>query len=165
MEYVVFLACVLAIALLCGAVLRSVSVRRAPQRQSDASRRTSITMARDAARTRHGGVPWGWPDGGRRLPRRPNRAGGRSSDATGRGEWVDQLLAQKRTVDDPEYRDRARQSLRALVEDRYGGSAPARRRQEGGRDQRSGRTSLAVGEANGAAPIRSLSKLKSPWGW
>jgi len=60
--------------------------------------------------------------------------------------WADTLLARKRTVDeDPEHRRRAQASVRAMVEDRFGGQG--RRPDEATADARPG------------------AGLRTPWGW
>ncbi|MEJ2400168.1 MAG: hypothetical protein P8Y52_02135 [Xanthomonadales bacterium] len=81
------------------------------------------------------------------------------------GRWVDALVTPKRTVDDdPEYRRRAQESLRTLLEDRYGGAAtraagsPRKGRSADGSIERT---------VGGPAPRRDrgIKGVRTPWGW
>jgi hypothetical protein len=68
---------------------------------------------------KHVPTPWGWPGSDVRQGKlRDAHQGNGSSPA--RQSWIDQLLSEKRTVDDRAYQLRKEASLRALLEDRFG---------------------------------------------
>lgn len=71
-------------------------------------------------------TPWGWPGA--------EHHGGESVQGGGYGDmaahgglrrWVDHLIAEKRTIQDEDYLKRREDSLRALLEDRYGRAVKA----------------------------------------
>ena len=132
-------------------------------------------------------TPWGWPGSDARQ--------GRGSHGNGSSlkEWMEHLVAEKRTVDD-DYRQLKREALRSMVEDRFGhaarpGEMPYRkvkppRLQDPNRppDQMdnfpSGRTNAIVkglsrtpgkprmGQSeNGHRKTAGLDRIKKPWGW
>jgi len=71
-------------------------------------------------------TPWGWPGSANRP------AGGEGHSAMPRGiqlapsglmqRWIDHLMAEKRTVEDEEYRESRQAALRSMIEDRFGRS-------------------------------------------
>jgi hypothetical protein len=67
-------------------------------------------------------TPWGWP--GSELHGEESGHGaadpGKIGGHGGLRRWVDHLIAEKRTIEDETYRKRRQDSLRALLEDRYG---------------------------------------------
>ena len=165
MEYVVFLAIVLAVTLFFGVFFGLIGSRRAkpvarPVTGKGFQAEPAEAPGHGTARTRGGSVPWGWPG---------NTNHGQRVDAADAGDvfglWVDQVLAQKRTVDDPEYRDRAHRSLRALIEDRYGRSADDERRSRVNNPERTAGSPRAPDGARAPAPMPSLSRVRTPWGW
>ena len=165
MEYVFFLAIVLAVTLVFGIVFGLFGSRRVKPRARRVVRVQNEAVqagaqARGADRTRGGSVPWGWPG---------NANHGQRFDAADAGDvfglWVDQVLAQKRTVDDPEYRDRAHRSLRALVEDRYGRFADDESRSRVNNGARPAGSPRAPDGPRARAPMPSLSRVRTPWGW
>jgi hypothetical protein len=164
LEYLVFLAAVLLILALCGLLLflgarraRGNGVQpgkpRADARSSQgpwrpASRSNTSVAPRASARSR-GGAP---------LTRRGDRDEG-LGDALGR--WVDSLVAQKRTVEeDADYRVRTHDSLRVLLEDRYGSRVS---RSSGSADHEAPerRDAPHAGRPGG----RGVTGVKTPWGW
>jgi len=133
-------------------------------------------------------IPWGWPGSEARN--------GRGSNGNGISlkEWIEHLVAEKRTVDDEAYRELKREALRSMVEDRFGhaakpGEMPYRkvkppRLQDPDRppDQMdnfpSGRTDAIVRKlsrqpgvprvdrsGNGRRKAAGLDQIKKPWGW
>lgn len=97
---------------------RSREQERAGHRASSGAYRHAI-IERELKKVR---TPWGWP-GGTAQGRAP------APDAQGQVEvvmqnglrrWVDHLVTEKRTVQDETYLRRREDSLRALLEDRYG---------------------------------------------
>lgn len=127
-------------------------------------------------------TPWGWPG---HIGHRGHSAGSglsRSFSSTDHRiaddslqQWVDRLMAEKRTVQDREYILRKKASLRALLEDRYGKSA-------GGYDQvdnnrktsaeritsslkRDARQLRDVGSRRTTRNISELQDIRMPWGW
>ena len=164
MDYLVFLTAVLLILALCGLLLflgarrarangfRPASARADTSNPQDpwrpVSRSNTGVAPRASARSR----------GGAALTRPGDRDEG-LGDALGR--WVDSLVAQKRTVEeDADYRVRTHDSLRVLLEDRYGR-----------------RVSRSSGSADHEAPERrdaphggrpggrGVTGVKTPWGW
>jgi hypothetical protein len=75
-------------------------------------------------------TPWGWPGSdvghGAKDGRYLHRIGPGSSLSSLR-HWVERLVAEKRTVDDAEYRQMKSEALRSMVEDRYGHTPQATR--------------------------------------
>jgi hypothetical protein len=64
-------------------------------------------------------TPWGWPGSDlRQGGLRDSHYGNGSSGS--RPSWINQLVSEKRTVDDSAYQLRKQASLRALLEDRFG---------------------------------------------
>jgi len=133
-------------------------------------------------------TPWGWPGSDGR------HGGGSSGHGISLKEWIEHLVAEKRTVDDEGYREQKREALRSMVEDRFGhavkpGEMAFRkvkppRLQDPDRppDQMdnfpSGRTEAIVkglssqpGKprigrfASGNRKTAGLDRIKKPWGW
>jgi len=140
-------------------------------------------------------TPWGWP--GSEL-----HGGEPAHGADGPGElgahgglrrWVDHLIAEKRTIQDETYLKRRQDSLRALLEDRYGRAVkpsemtyrkvkPPLLRDpslpydqmdnfpSGKADQIASGLDRQPDAARGGDEVRlkktgSLKEIKTPWGW
>lgn len=133
-------------------------------------------------------IPWGWPGSDARHGRRSHGNG------ISLKQWIEHLVAEKRTVDDEVYCELKREALRSMVEDRFGhaakpGEMPYRkvkppRLQDPNRppDQMdnfpSGRTDAIVRKlsrqpgvprvdrsGNGRRKAAGLDQIKKPWGW
>jgi hypothetical protein len=73
-------------------------------------------------------IPWGWPGSGLRRRDNANLALNEPGPADRPGSmksWIDHLIAEKRTVEDDDFRARKQAALRSMVEDRYGRSIRA----------------------------------------
>jgi len=133
-------------------------------------------------------APWGWPGSD---VRHGHEAGSGAGSLKG---WIDHLIAEKRTIEDDEYRQHNSEALRFMVEDRFGHAAqPTRMKYSKVKPPRladpnrphdqmdnfpSGRTDAIVsklskqpGKAAGVTrrgPFRKaagLENIKKPWGW
>jgi hypothetical protein len=133
-------------------------------------------------------TPWGWPGSNIRHGHEP---GGGTGSLKG---WIDHLIAEKRTVEDDEYRQHNSEALRSMLEDRFGHAAqPTRMKYSKVKPPRladpnrphdqmdnfpSGRTDAIVsklskqpgkaGEVARSGPFRKtagLENIKKPWGW
>ena len=164
--------------------------KRRKQHDTDRSHDAPIPVRKGVLRRELKKVPtpWGWPGSDARPGHRSNGHG------IALKEWMEHLVAEKRTVDDEDYRQMKREALRSMVEDRFGhaarpGEMPYRkvkppRLQDPNRppDQMdnfpSGRTDAIVkglsrtpgkpriGELeNGHRKTASLDRIKKPWGW
>lgn len=137
-------------------------------------------------------VPWGWPGSTQELRHHEfTKAGGHGS-ASPLHRWADQLISQKKTVDDDEYQKRKQESFRALLEDRFSSHctanyieyrktrAPMLRDPSEPHDQMdnfpSGRLHKIQSRLSQQPNVRSiaasartksqtLSAVKTPWGW
>ena len=100
-------------------------------------------------------TPWGWP-GNQGVPMRAEDH--KVSESLHR--FVDHLLAEKQTVETREYVLKNTDSIRMLIEDRYGRSAkrPLQKQQ----------TDSTSSEPRGGPSPRVKSQLhevRTPWGW
>ncbi len=73
-------------------------------------------------------TPWGWP--GSELRREDGEDTGLHGlelhhNSSSMKRWIDQLFADKRTVDDDQYRSQRQAAVRAMIEDRFGRSPQA----------------------------------------
>ena len=72
-------------------------------------------------------TPWGWPGSANRPADGESNAklpaGARVSSGVLQ-RWIDHLMAEKRTVEDQEYRESRHAALRSMIEDRFGRSLP-----------------------------------------
>lgn len=145
---------------------------------------------------RHVPTPWGWPGSDLHGTGHAPQGSDGTYEVVRQGalrRWVDQLIAEKRTVQDESYMRRREDSLRALLEDRYGRSVkatemtyrkvkpPLLRDPSEPHDQMdnfpSGKTDQIVSglDKQPDAPKRtvdrplrktgSLKEVKTPWGW
>jgi hypothetical protein len=136
-------------------------------------------------------VPWGWPG----HNNTPAIQDGEDGIATSLQRWVDHLVREKRTVDDAEFLSKRTESLKAMLEDRYGRAstmaampyrktkAPLLRDPSAPHDQMDnfpgGKTaSITTGLSRQpgptGAPARSMGQrsksaglhdVRTPWGW
>jgi hypothetical protein len=134
-------------------------------------------------------TPWGWAGSNIRHGHGVNNHGGISLK-----EWIEHLVAEKRTVDDDDYRKLRQEALRSMLEDRFGHAVkpgeityrkvkppqlldPARPADQMDNFP-SGRTDAIVkklspqpGKPNpgwGGQRVRKavgLDQIKKPWGW
>jgi len=142
-------------------------------------------------------TPWGWAGSAVRHGNEPGSGAHWSALAghpTSLKQWIERLSAEKRTVEDEEYRRRNSDALRSMVEDRYGHAphptkmkyskvkAPRLRDPDRPHDQMdnfpSGRTGAIVGKLSqqpGGSQlgnslgrrrkVAGLENIKKPWGW
>lgn len=142
-------------------------------------------------------TPWGWPGSITRpaaAEGHPMRSPGIQLASGGLQRWIDQLMAEKRTVDDREYLESRHAALRSMIEDRFGRSPqpqemayrkvkpPRLMDPERPHDQMdnfpSGKTERIVSGLkqlpDAARPMQSalaarrsasLGDIKTPWGW
>ena len=155
LEYLVFLTVVLVVVGLCVLVAVSVSRRPAGWNATDGID-LKVLRRRIDGRSGHA-TPWGWPGARNESSSARHAADDGLTDALGR--WVEAVLAQKRTVDDdPDFQRRQQASIRALVEDRYGGGR--------GSTPRSRNDSLRADVRPAPSRNRAIgSQVKTPWGW
>lgn len=133
-------------------------------------------------------TPWGWP--GSDLRHGPETPGASGSLR----DWIGHLVAEKRTVEDDEYRLHNSEALRFMMEDRFGQAAqPSRMKYRKVKPPRladpsrpydqmdnfpSGRTDAIVSKLSkqpreaaadpSDTPVRKavgLENIKKPWGW
>ena len=72
-------------------------------------------------------TPWGWPGSASQPASREGHATLPAGSLVSSGvfqRWIDHLVAEKRTVEDQEYRESRHAALRSMVEDRFGRSTP-----------------------------------------
>ena len=92
--------------------------KKASTRDTDQKYRHAI-IERELQKVR---TPWGWPGSELHGVESVHGAAdpGKQGVHGGLRRWVDHLIAEKRTIEDETYRKRRQDSLRALLEDRYG---------------------------------------------
>ena len=140
----------------------------------------SVSPSRQASQAP---TPWGWP-GHQGHGNFMESSAGRSfssgnPEVSGMAlqQWVDRLLSEKRTVEDQEYLLKKNDSLRALLEDRYGTTNGARNALPGdvesGTEHDQFRSSLKrdarqltdVGATGSSGKTSELKDIRMPWGW
>jgi len=133
-------------------------------------------------------TPWGWPGSDARHGADSRHAGDRLRD------WIDHVVAQKRTVEDNDYRLHQSEALRSMIEDRFGHAArpaemqyskvkpprladPARPHDQMdnfpsgktdaivGKLSRHSRKSKVISRANPVRKAAGVENIKKPWGW
>ena len=199
MEYLYYLLVIGSLIALCLYLFRPASSW--PRKPQPAEARPGLAQAKQDAAVQRGlrnvPIPWGWPGSPVRSEgMAPDGRRGASADGGASVQsWVDRLIAEKRTVEDSEYLSRKNDSLRALLEDRYGRSVrpaevayqqvrpPRLRDPNRPHDQMdnfpSGKTAQIVsrlqaepkrdGGSRPAAAARraraALKEVRTPWGW
>jgi hypothetical protein len=203
-DYLAFSLIVLAVLAAVLYLIRLPGEVRLTRRQADLAQRAQERRKQQEARSPEATIPfrksvlqrelkkvptpWGWPGSDARHGR------GSSGHGISLKEWIEHLVAQKRTVDDEDYRQLKREALRSMVEDRFGHAAkPGEmtyrkvkppRLQDPGRppDQMdnfpSGRTDAIVKGLSsqpgrprigrygeGRSKTAGLDRIKKPWGW
>jgi hypothetical protein len=130
-DYFVFSAIVLAVLAVCLYLVRIPGKLRLTRRSADLAERAqdhrkqtnSESLAETTPRRtailqrelKKVPTPWGWAGSNVRHGHRLNSHGGISLK-----EWIDHVVAEKRTVDDDEYRKLRQEALRSMLEDRFG---------------------------------------------
>ena len=162
--------------------------------KSDLSPNHRIVLQRELQRVP---TPWGWPGNELRRKDDANLAPYGLDLANSPGSmksWIDHLIAEKRTVEDEDFRSRKQAALRSMVEDRYGRSIQAAEMKfhkvkpprlqdpdrphdqmdnfpSGRADAIAGKLSPQPGEPKVGVPrqairkSRALGDIKQPWGW
>lgn len=127
-------------------------------------------------------TPWGWPGHNGHGDHGAGSWTGKSSGLNGQPvagdslhQWVDRLMAEKRTVEDQEYVLKKNESLRALLEDRYGKSDRKHDQMDNNRKSSAEQVSsslkkearqLTLPGARGTHRKSSqLGEIRMPWGW
>lgn len=215
MEYVYYLMIVLGMVVFClyqmhrsrqlyADTIRLSQRHRKTQREKSGKKEseTSETLENQKAvlqrEIAHVPTPWGWPG------YQPSQNGRQANTQYGKQDapgvsdslhrWIDQLISEKRTINDEEFRAKQNACIRALLEDRFGRPSSGREikfRTTGGfllrdpsqpHDQMdnfpSGRLqkiesnldaqpkSTRVSSAlNGRIRYEGLKEVKTPWGW
>ena len=147
---------------------------RTAQLTRDDGRRRPDPLSNNLANGATPAVPWGWPAGSRgpRPDSVKSRNAKRASAALQR--WADQLIAEKRTIQDPKFQSHREECIKALLEDRFcsprRGSCPKRtvdsngggkgtRAEAAGQRHRESQPGFSLSD-----PI-ALSEVRKPWGW
>ena len=199
MEYVYYLLVIISIlSLLIGLHLRSAKLREESKRNSirvqviknvpgqrqkkeSGTESPASQLVALSRRMSHVPTPWGWPGHkgkGEYAGYSESARSSRSSDDGITGDalhqWVDRLMAGKRTVEDQEYVLKKNASLRALLEDRYGTSGEKRdlssRLQNSPERKKSGlkreaRQLTDAGAKRSVGAKARLQDIRVPWGW
>lgn len=183
-EYVPYVLIVLVSVVACGFAIRAA--RPLPERQRSAAKSGRPAtespeaspvpgeQATHVVRMAATPVPWGWPSasGNPRsaAARRKHAAGGSSALQ----RWTDQLVAEKRTLDDQGYQARREESIRALLEDRF--CSPKKGAVTGRTGDLNGHAHGPLKPASGDRASREspadshpgplpLGDVRKPWGW
>lgn len=164
MEYVTYILIILGIMALCIVLFRRNDNENAGFRVSDSlSGSTQRTAARlpEAKASSNGRLnvptPWGWPGNDLRTQARDDRS---VSDTLQR--FVDHLVVEKQTIEDRNYVQRRNESLRSLVEDRYG---PSRKNANGYGKSGSKKEPTDLAGSPIVVDRNSLHEVRTPWGW
>jgi len=165
MEYVTYILIILGIIALCFLLFRETSRvgRRVSRGQSMANSSTGIKIEAEAggkpelvALNGNIPIPWGWPGNDGRVNADTDHP---VSDSLHR--FVDHLISEKQTIKNSEYRLRRDESLRAMVEDRFGHRTPVKSHRDGLRENSSQESKFIPGHA-----VKSgLADVRRPWGW
>ena len=127
-------------------------------------------------------TPWGWPGHNGYGDHGAGSWSSKSSDSSSQPvasaslhQWVDRMIAEKRTVEDREYVLKKNESLRALLEDRYGKLDRKHDQQDNNSKTNAEEVSsslkkearqLTLPGAQGAhGKTSQLGKIRTPWGW
>ena len=184
-EYGIYLAIILVCVGACSVkVWQLGAARRAEQALLDdrADRQDAPAKDRPVGLTqaRHVPTPWGWPGS---FHSAIGGNGGQPGDDNSHGalhRWVDQLVTEKQTVDDGEYRKKREASMRALLEDRFHSPSHKKEGVRGTNGKPAGGVSrnlpddpgkdvrVTAGNRSESAPLafdEPLSGVKTPWGW
>ena len=213
MEYLYYIVLILALLAACLFALKIPGSRRlahkpeelaerAVRRRQHDQRKAGATAAEMAHRhaviereLKNVRTPWGWP-GSERQGGRDHDGKDQYGEVVGHGvlrRWIDHLVAEKQLVQDEGYLKHREESLRALMEDRYGRvikptemayrkvRPPLLRDPSLPHDQMdnfpSGKADQIVSgldrqpgkpDADRTTPLRktgSLKEIKTPWGW
>lgn len=163
MEYVTYILIILGVMALCLVVFRKkehvIEVRSSRFFVADSNQPESADGQIYGQLTPENRLnvptPWGWPGSGSVFKAAEDRT---VSETLHR--FVDHLITEKQTVEDIEYLLKRNESLRSLMEDRYGMS-------------RSGEYGLVKTTKNAPGPegfsiiaeTRDLKEVRTPWGW
>lgn len=102
-------------------------------------------------------TPWGWPGKGSRTQAADERS---VSDSLQR--FVDHLMVEKQTVEDRNYVQRKNESLRSMMEDRYG---PSGKSANGYGKSESKKKPADFAGSPIVVDRKSLHEVRTPWGW
>ena len=100
-------------------------------------------------------TPWGWPGNGSVVKAAEDHD---LSETLHR--FVDHLITEKQTVEDREYLFKRDESLRLLIEDRYGKSVGG-----GSSSAQTKKNAPGSGGITIIAEQRKLKEIRTPWGW
>jgi len=101
-------------------------------------------------------IPWGWPGNDGWV-----NAGNDHAVSDSLHRFMDHLISEKQTIESREYLFRRDESLRAMIEDRFGQRTHVKSRREVLRKNSSPESGLIPGHAVKSA----LADVRKPWGW
>lgn len=182
--FVLYILIVAVSAVACGFAIRAA--RPLPERRRSTAKHdcTEIQSPDSASRTGDPGAsmaraavtpaPWGWPSatGAPRSAAARRMHAREASSALQR--WADQLVTEKRTLDDQGYKVHREECIRALLEDRFcsqkRGSATDSSSSLNGHDREprnavAGRRQQPESPTAGRSAPVSLGDVRKPWGW
>ena len=165
MEYVTYILIIMGIMALCIVLFRRKDEVNAVYRGGDSF---SVTSKPDSPATSTEAkaslnerlsvpTPWGWPGNDLRTRAVDERT---VSDTLQR--FVDHLIVEKQTVEDRNYEQKRNESLRSLVEDRYG---PSKNNANGHGKSGSKKEPTDLAGSPIVVARSSLHEVRTPWGW
>ena len=165
MEYINYILIILGIMSICllmlrrtGRELRGSDKTVAGRHSSKPSKPTDKSSGKPEfpATAVHIPTPWGWPGND------PVAGTGEHHDVSvSLHRFVDHLLSEKQTTESRAYLLKRNESLRAMIEDRYGRSTQGRK--SGDSIEQS--ASAGAGSTSRPVPHGSLAEIRKPWGW
>jgi hypothetical protein len=165
MEYVTYILIILGIMALCIVLFRRKDNLNGAYRGSDSfsvsSKPDSPARLAEAKASSNERLkvptPWGWPGNDLRT-----RATHEHSVSDTVQRFVDHLMVEKQTVEDRNYVQQRNESLRKLVEDRYG---PSSNNANGYGKSESKKEPTDLAGSPIVVDRNSLHEVRTPWGW
>ena len=165
MEYVTYILIITGIMALCFVLWPEKAREHTLKRSAHKSGTPAGTAHADTALNRETlnvPIPWGWP-GHEEHATDNSHATFAAQEVHGVSEslhrFADHLLSEKQTKESREYQLKKEDSLRALLEDRYGRAYRA--------PQANNKNMQSPNLRNPGKPLvmESLQEVKTPWGW
>ena len=165
MEYVTYILIITGIMALCFVLWPEKAREHTLKRSTHKSGTPAGTAHADTALNRETlnvPIPWGWP-GHEEHATDNSHATFAAQEVHGVSEslhrFADHLLSEKQTKESREYQLKKEDSLRALLEDRYGRAYRA--------PQANNKNMQSPNLRNPGKPLvmESLQEVKTPWGW
>jgi hypothetical protein len=165
MEYVTYILIILGIMALCIVLFRRKDNVSGVYRGSDSFSVSSkpdsparLTEAKGSSKVRLDvPTPWGWPGNDSRT-----QAAEDLSVSETLQRFVDHLMVEKQTVEDRNYVQKRNESLRSLLEDRYG---PSRNNTNGYGKSESKKEPTDLTGSPIVVDRNALREVRTPWGW